>query len=328
MGGSVWCCRKGKGKVKKVASIDIGTNTALLLIAEISEEGHIHPLMQREEIVRLGENVDESKNLRVEAVARVLAVVEKYRELVDKFQAEAVVISGTSAVRDAGNRHLLLDKIHSLLGTELQVLSGDEEAVLTYFGALSNKPELQNEIFLIDIGGGSTECILGTQHSIDYAVSLDIGSVRLTERIVRSDPITDGELEEMLNIISDHLPRFPTNLRLTSRDFVGVAGTITTLAAMHFQIEPYEPELVDGSILTMRQVSKITDDLRSKTLAERRKIPGLKPERADVVLAGAMVLLEIMQHFSFEKVIVSDRGLRYGLLLKLLNTQYLRKSQG
>lgn len=301
--------------MKRVGAIDIGTNTALLLVAEITDENEIHPLLEEENIVRLGEGVDASKKLKPRAVARVLNAIEEYLQKANALQAEEMVISGTSAVRDAENRSELITQIQDTFGIRMRILSGDEEARLTYFGALSNKKYLQNRILLMDIGGGSTEFIMGTQGGIQKAISLDIGSVRLTERLIKHDPISDSEFAEVQEVINNYLQGALRDWRHGAEHFVGVAGTITTLAAMDLKLEPYDPVAVDNSTLTFETVNTLTEMLRSKTLAEKKRIPGLMPERADVILCGAMILSEVMKFFGYEKVTVSDRGLRHGLIL-------------
>ncbi len=302
--------------MKRRAAIDIGTNTALLLVAEVSEGNVIQPLYQQEKIVRLGQGVDRKKNLNDAAIERTLNAIQEYFSIVDDFNAELVVISGTSAVRDAGNRDFLVERIRQRFGVELRILSGQEEAILTYQGALSNKGSLDGEILLVDIGGGSTECIVGTQSSIEDSVSMDIGSVRLTERCLHSDPVSDSEFAQMQDLINTHLRSAFADWRKSPRHFVGVAGTVTTVAAMSLGLEIYDGAKVDSCVLAQNLVNEILSDLKSKTIEERKRIAGLKPERADVILAGVAILAELMQFFDFDQVLVSDRGLRFGLLLE------------
>ncbi len=306
--------------MKRVAAIDIGTNTALLLIAEIRNQDEIYPLVQQERIVRLGEGVDKTKCLKKEAIARTLMAVKEYLKVVADYDTTNVVISGTSAVRDAQNRDFFVNRFRDEFGLEFQILTGVEEAQLTYLGALSNKTDLDGEIFLIDIGGGSTECILGTQNSIQNTISLDIGSVRLTERFAKNDPVTNDEFNLIRECVKEQLIKISDNWHFKPGHFVGVAGTVTTLAAMNLKLTQYNPEIVDNSILSNQQIADIVDNLKSQTLSERKLLPGLKPERADIILSGAIILLEFMKQFNFQKVIVSDRGLRFGLLFKFLGT--------
>ncbi len=298
----------------KIAAIDIGTNTALLLVAEVTKQNEIIPIAQEEKIVRLGQGVDRAENLNLEAIGRTLRAIREQVKIAEDLGVEKILISGTSAVRDAANRETLLSEIKNNFGITMQILSGDEEAELTYFGALSNK-NLQGDILLVDIGGGSTEFIFGTQQKIKHAFSLNIGSVRLTERFIRNDPITDTEYKSIRRAVKEQLSSLKS---LDAGQLMGIAGTITTLAAMHLQMNTYDSAKVDNSLLTISQAEKIVSDLKKETLSQRRKFLGLKPERADVILAGALILLEVMQHFKFNATLVSDRGVRFGLILQEL----------
>lgn len=310
--------------MKRIAAIDIGTNTALLLVSQLSAHGDIQPLIQKETIVRLGEGVDRSGLLKPEAIKRTLITLNDYIKMAHDLGAKVVLASGTSALRDAKNRENFVAQVKKKLYIDIRVLTGDEEARLTYFGALSNKAYLEGRIFLIDIGGGSTEFITGTRNAIKNALSLDIGSVRLTERFVKHDPITEFEFNKLKQSVNEQLKYCCKNQwDLNSKHFIGVAGTVTTLAAMHMELEPYDSERVDGSILTYEQLTKIINTLKIKSLKERKMLPGLKPERADVILAGAVILLETMRQFNFQKIIVSDRGLRFGMIVHYL--QLLRE---
>jgi len=298
----------------KIAAIDIGTNTALLLVAEVTKQNEIVPIAQEEKIVRLGQGVDRNENLNLEAIGRTLRAIRDQVKIAEDLGVEKILISGTSAVRDAVNRETLVSEIKNNFGITLQILSGDEEAELTYFGALSNK-NLQGDILLVDIGGGSTEFIFGTQQKIKHAFSLNIGSVRLTERFIRNDPITDTEYKSIRRAVKEQLSSLKS---LDAGQLMGIAGTITTMAAMHLQMDTYDSAKVDNSLLTISQAEKIVSDLKKETLSQRRKFLGLKPERADVILAGALILLEVMQHFKFNETLVSDRGVRFGLILQEL----------
>lgn len=301
--------------MKRLAAIDVGTNTALLLIAECASDHALRPLYQQEEIVRLGEGVDARKRIQPAALTRLATVLRRYHGIIERYRVERTVISGTSAVRDAENRAEVAELVRQVLDVRLRVLSGREEAVLTFRGALSNKSHLRGRIALVDIGGGSTEVVFGTSTDVLRATSLDIGSVRLTERFIGHDPVTDAEAIRILQAVRAHLQK-----ALPQPDpvdhFVGVAGTVTTLAAMQQKLEPYDPEKVDGAGLTVEQVQELARELKRRPVRERAELPGLRPERADVIYAGALILLEIMRHYGQERVVVSDRGLRYGLLLE------------
>ncbi|MCG8604523.1 Ppx/GppA family phosphatase [bacterium] len=302
--------------MKRLASIDIGTNTALLLIADITDEFDIQPLHREERIVRLGEGVDQQRRLKQEAIGRTLDAIDAYLTKARELEAQDVVVSGTSAVRDAANRSDLLAQIKQRFGMDMRVLSGQQEAVLTYFGALSNKTQLDDSILLIDIGGGSTECILGDRFAIKRSLSLDIGSVRMTERYIKHDPVARKEFDTMRNVVKQTLRNRLDGWVGSAQYLVGVAGTITTLAAMDLAMESYDADKIENYVLTRSVVADSLQCLIKSDLTDRTAMPGLRPERADVILAGATILAEILDYFEFQKLTVSDRGLRFGLLLE------------
>lgn len=304
----------------RLASIDVGTNTALLLVADASESGNVEPLYEEEKIVRLGQGVDENKALLPEALERLFHTLDSYVKVCRNFDVRKILLSGTSAVRDADNSRELLQALRRKSNLRMRILSGEEEARLTYVGALSNKYDLDEPILMLDIGGGSTEYILGAHNGIREALSLDVGSVRLTERVLRHDPPAPGELKQLRDTVRKALCTLPASFE-DGRSCVGVAGTITTLAAMHHKMESYDHAVIDNTVLRYADVQRLFEDLQSKTLSERRTIPGLHPKRADVIVAGALILLESMRHFGIDAVRVSDRGLRYGLILDYLERQ-------
>ncbi|MFQ5708605.1 MAG: hypothetical protein ACE5HO_14205 [bacterium] len=304
--------------MKKIAAIDIGTNTALLLVAEIDARGHLKPVLQKETIVRLGQGVDQRGRLQPEAMSRTLQALREYRLLARELNAEQILAAGTSAVRDAKNRNDFVSRIKNELNLELQILTGKQEARLTHLGALSNKSYLKGGVVVIDIGGGSTEFIFGDRDQIEFAQSLDLGSVRLTERFVRHDPISEEEFGRIRESVAEGLEKLHRSACSNKRHLVGVAGTVTTLAAIQAKMANYQPEVIDGDRLSLDQIRAIVDELKIKTLAERKKIVGLHPKRADVILAGAVILLESAGGLGFQEVTVSDRGIRFGLILDYL----------
>lgn len=295
-----------------IAAIDVGTNTALLLVGELTG-GEISPLYGEERIVRLGEGVDDRGQLLPEAIDRVVAALSDYKGIAARYGAQRILVSGTSAARDAANQDALLDRI-SHIGLEMRILSGEDEARMTWLGALSNK-QMQDDILMMDIGGGSTEFMAGTQDELQKVISLNIGSVRLTERFLKSDPVDISEVRQVRACIHEALSGAELLQGLDEISFVGVAGTITTLASIHLGLEDYDSAQVDGFILSLSDIETILDSLQKKTVAEQKTIKGLNPKRADVVFAGTIILQEAMIYAGAERVLVSDRGLRYGLAL-------------
>jgi exopolyphosphatase / guanosine-5'-triphosphate,3'-diphosphate pyrophosphatase len=305
----------------RVATVDIGTNAVLLLVAEVGPDGSMRALVERASITRLGQGVDRSRILAPDAVSRTRACLESYAELVREQNVERIAVVGTSAMRDAGGAEGLRASIRALFGVEVRVLSGAEEARLTFTGGLDGLGvPLATEVALFDIGGGSTEVVLGrlggSAPALSYVQSFDVGSVRLTERHVSSDPPTPAELRMLAARASDAFAAVPP-LR-GGETPVGVAGTVTTLAAVAFSVVPYEGARVHGSVLPTEQLRHVVQALAAIDLASRRNVPGMEPNRADVIVAGGTIALALLDHWQASAVRVSDRGLRWGLGHELL----------
>ncbi|HEX6275623.1 MAG TPA: Ppx/GppA phosphatase family protein [Polyangiaceae bacterium] len=300
----------------KVAAIDIGTNSVLLLIAE-RKAGGLVPVVERATITRLGEGVDRTRELARSARARTLACLATYAEELARHAPERVAVVGTSAMRDARGGEEFAAEAERLLGVRPLVVSGAREAELTFRGSLSGL-ELSGPVAVFDVGGGSTEIVVGHAADtarIDSAKSLDIGSVRLFERHVRSDPPSDAELDAVRrNVDSVLLAEAPIP---ADAALVGVAGTVTTLAAVAGAIEPYDAARVHGARITLATVRDVAHRLASLSLAERTKLPGLEPRRADVIVAGALLVERFLTWSQTSELIVSDRGVRWGLAEEL-----------
>ena len=299
----------------RLASLDLGTNTFLLLIAEAGAHG-IVPVLDKETVVRLGKGVDAAGNLNAEAMQRGLSCLQEYVDFTRRYGGEKILAVGTSALRDAANREAFLARVKTETGVEVRVISGEEEARLTFLGALSNKKNLPGPVALIDSGGGSTEVVLGTPQGIQQARSAEIGSVRLTERWLRHDPVLPEEVTA-LRAQAEEIIRttWPASEIRPTAHLIGTAGTITTLAAMAQQLTHYDAQRIDGFVMHARQLHELIATLTRLPLRERQKLPGLNPARADVILAGALILEVFMKVFDFSQVLVSDRGLRYGVLV-------------
>lgn len=304
----------------RVAAIDIGTNSVLLLVAEAGPAG-LSPVVERAEITRLGQGVDGSRALAPEAVQRTLACLGRYGEELRALGVTAIDVVGTSAMRDAAGGDAFRARAAELVGAEPRTISGEEEAELTFRGALAGLSLPPAPVFVFDIGGGSTEVIVGELGgAITSAVSLDVGSVRMTERHLRSDPPRDLELDAVRADVraalrGAPLPRGPVTI-------VGVAGTITTLAAVALRVAPYDAARIHGARLTFAELSALRAELASVPVAQRMKLPGLEPKRADVIVAGAVVAEEVLRAVvaaggAAPELVVSDRGVRWGLALRL-----------
>ena len=305
-----------------VAAIDIGTNSVLLLIAAAEAAGP-RPLLERATITRLGEGVDRSRRLAPAAIERNLACLRAYAHDLRAYGSPRLDVVGTSALRDAEGAQAFLDEAERILGVRPRVIAGDEEARLTFRGALSGLA-LTGRLLVFDVGGGSTELIVGEAAGVlapESRVSLDIGSVRLFERHVRHDPPTPRELASIEADIEQQLVSASPLSHLHSGKpltLVGVAGTVTTLKALELGLPAYDTARVHGAVLTLRAVEDLCAKLTSLSLAERQQLPGLQPKRADVIVAGALIVRDLLRRAGAAETIVSDRGVRFGLLDALI----------
>jgi len=284
----------------RVAAIDLGTNTTRLLVADVVD-GDVREVHRETRITRLGEGVDARKRLLPVAIARVRNALSDYRRTLERLDAERALLVATSAVRDAENGEAFLGEIEWSYGFATQLVSGDDEAELTRRGVQPPPGAL-----VLDIGGGSTELLVD-----DFHVSLDMGSVRFTERFVRSDPPTRDEIDACARAVRSML----TELDIAPQQAIGVAGTVTTIAALDLGLDAYDRERVDGHRLSLQGVRAQLDRLAALPLAERREVPALEPERAPVIVAGAVILTETLAHFGLDAIDVSERDILDGIAL-------------
>jgi len=302
----------------RVASIDIGTNCVLLLIAE-ARGGALVPLLERATITRLGQGVDKNRRLLPEATERTLRCLSEYAGVLGEFAVDRLDAVGTSAMRDAEGGDEFVTRATALLGRAPRVIDGNEEARLTFAGALSGL-EVEGEVTVFDIGGGSTEIIVGSStpgvRRIGTAVSLDIGSVRLFERHLRHDPPTASEMAAVEHDIAEALRDAPTPK--SGATLVGVAGTITQLAALELELDVYDSKRVHGRRITFDTIARLAARLRTLSVNERRVLRGMHPDRADVLVAGGAIACAVAQFAGASELLVSDRGVRWGLAEQLL----------
>jgi exopolyphosphatase / guanosine-5'-triphosphate,3'-diphosphate pyrophosphatase len=285
----------------RVGVVDLGTNSTRLLAADVDGD-RVEEVERRTTITRLGEGVDERRKLLPLPIARVRNVLSGYRRELERLGAERVLTIATSAVRDAENGEAFLGEIEWSYGFATRLLTGDEEASLTLRGVATGQ-RVGAGTLVLDVGGGSTELITTAERT-----SLDVGSVRLTERRLQSDPPTRDELEAAAGDVRELLPHLePTGA-------VGVAGTVTTLAAL--ELGGYDPERAHGYRLAREAVERQLGRLASLPLAERRKLPGLEPERAPVILGGAVVVREVLHRYGLDGLEVSERDLLHGAALE------------
>ncbi len=302
--------------LKRVASIDIGTNTILLLIAKV-EEGKVNPLFEIETVARLGEGVQKNGILLKEAMDRSLQTLAQYLKWCQELEVQKVFAAGTSALREAKNSEDFLNLVKEKLDLPIEVISGEEEAQLSFLAVAKDLGELKEPILVVDVGGGSTEFILGKGDQISQWISLPLGSVRFTEEFLRSDPVQEEEWEKMERKIQGYLVNIPHSQEPIS--MVAVGGTATTLASVEQGLEDFIAEKIHHFVLGKEALKNQLLLYRSKTIDERRKISGLPIARADVILAGGAILYQAMEELKCPSVLISCHGVRYGLLYKKLN---------
>jgi exopolyphosphatase/guanosine-5'-triphosphate,3'-diphosphate pyrophosphatase len=305
----------------RVATVDIGTNTILLLVAERAGDGRLCAVEEHATITRLGEGVDKTRQLSAAALGRTRACLEAYARVVERLGAERVAVVGTSAMRDASRADVVLSMVRTLFGVDARVIQGREEARLTFRGALSGLSLHERETAAIfDVGGGSTEIVIGRLEAdglhLEFAQSFDVGSVRLTERLVLHDPPTHRETRAVLDAARTAFEGVPL-LPATSPMPVGIAGTVTTLAAVSMGLASFDASAVHGRVMPTDEVRRVVGELASVTLDERKRRPGLDPLRADVIVAGGHVVLALLEHWWASEFRVSDRGVRWGLAEEL-----------
>ncbi len=299
-----------------LAAIDIGTNSTRFLLADYDGE-RLKELKKITEITRLGEGVDETRILKVSAMERTAEAVQVFAAWAKESGAERIEAIATSAVRDAKNSSSFIKLIEEAAGIKLKVLSGKEEALMAFKGATFNLNH-DGPVLVIDIGGGSTELILGQRGRVESAVSLDIGSVRLTEMFLRSDPPGSFELEAINAHI--HLvlgPALKTAARRPKLKAIGVAGTVTTIASISLKMDEYKPDLINGHKLTIEEVGRIKDLLAKMSLSERKGLTGLEPKRADIIVSGAAILHELMLGLGLSELIVSEEDILDGAIISM-----------
>ena len=300
----------------RVAVVDLGTNTTRLLVADV-QDGQLEELEKQTTITRLGQGVDATGRLADEAMDRVRETLDEYRQTIDRLEAEDVIAVATSAMRDADNGPEFRDELNRRYGIDARTISGDEEARLTFLGATSGRTPAAKSppsTVVIDIGGGSTEYVVGSNGADpDFHVSAQMGSRRHTERFLESDPPTHEELEalaaDVRRIIEESVPE---EIRERTEEGIAVAGTATTLAAIELELDPYDPEKVHGYRLGLAAVERIQAMLAALPVEERTKVTGLHPDRAPVIVAGVTILVESIRAFGLDEIEISESDILQG----------------
>ena len=303
---------------QRLAGIDIGTLTCRLLIADFPSHGPLKELRSERRILRLGEGVDQTKQLSMAAMDRVIHCLKEWREVIDSYRVDACTVVATSAVRDAGNRSEFLDRVKHETGFDIEIITGEEEARRTMLGIRSGLSADVTDVLALDIGGGSTEFILDRPDQNPVVRSIDIGVVRLCERILRRDPPTEEEIRRAREWVARETKIAVADMGShQTAAFVGTAGTITSLAAMAQKLPAYEPARIHNYVLNLDTIQDLEQTLLSRKKTDRIGLAGLEKGREEVIAAGAIIIRTVMETLGMSAVLVSDLGLREGVLIDL-----------
>jgi exopolyphosphatase / guanosine-5'-triphosphate,3'-diphosphate pyrophosphatase len=304
----------------RVAVVDIGTNSTRLLVADVDEDGALTEVERRTEVTRLGQGVDRDGVLAADAMQRVHTTLADYRRRIDSHGARRAVAVLTSAVRDAANGAEFAARVRAEHGLDARTIDGDEEARLTFLGATSSRPHEDVTTVVIDIGGGSTELVVGSGRRVSFHVSTQIGVVRHSERHVHTDPPRDDERDALATDVRAILAAsVPPDVRTSTRAAIAVAGTPTSLAAIDLDLECYSADKVQGHVLTLEACEAMLGRLAAMPEAERRTVRGLHPDRAPTIVAGTIVLIEALRLFDLHATEVSDQDILHGAALETVH---------
>jgi exopolyphosphatase/guanosine-5'-triphosphate,3'-diphosphate pyrophosphatase len=296
---------------KKYATIDIGSNSILLYIAEKNSDGKFKSVINLSEITRLGNNLHNTGVLNNNAMKKSLEVIKNYKKICDENNVSAIAAVGTMALRTALNSNEFTGQAEKETGIKIEIISGEEEARLSYI-ALKEGIGIARESLAFDIGGGSTEFIYADSFAIKKRFSVNIGVIKFTESYLKSNPPTNDEILDAETSINKEISSL--NLNKNIQILAGMGGTVTNLAAVKHKMLSYNPDIIQGSIITMDELQYQINDFSTKTIEERKNIPGLEPKRADVILAGALIIKSILINSGQNSFTVSDFGIRHGLM--------------
>ena len=298
--------------IKKAAAFDIGTNSILGCIAE-KQNNHIRVIKELNTIVKLGKDLSNDNILKKEKIEDAVKVICEFKKVVESYGIESVMAAGTMVLRKAKNRKHLIEMVKERCSVYIKLVSTYEEALLSYLGVISGLKGRTNKITVIDIGGGSTEIISGKDKEIIGVHSFELGIIDLTEKFFYEEEVKEKNIREAFGYVDKKLCK----VKVEDRDlFIGIGGTITNFAAIKHKMKEYDPELINITYLSREEIEYIFNILKEKNLKERRKVEGLGYKRADTIIAGGVILIKIMNYLNIQRFLVSDRGLRHGLLYK------------
>ncbi len=292
--------------MSKYAVIDIGTNSIRMLLAEV-KDGEIKNSTKVLEMTRIGKGVNKTKRLSDDAMDRSIDALRKFKDLAIDYGASEIKAIATSAVRDALNKDEFITRVKEELGMEIDVISGEKEAELGFAGVIYGNMSKSQDILVIDIGGGSTEFIIGVGNEIKYRTSIDVGAVRMTDKHISTDPISDDEFNNLAQDIEKILRDVIVKIKeYNIEEVFGIGGTVTTLAAIDQNLDMYDRNKVHNYKLKTYEIEDMIDRFKSLNNDARKKIKGLQPKRADIILAGSIILYEILKALGVEQIIISD----------------------
>lgn len=294
------------------AAVDVGSNQVLLFISKVESGRSGEVILDKGEITKLGEDVSNTGVLKADAMKRTLDALKDFKGLIEKNNVEEYAAVGTAALRESNNSDEFLNMVRDETGIQIEIITGEEEARLSFLAVVGGLNLGNRETVIIDIGGGSTEFIFGKQAQILDRFSLKIGALKMTERFLHADPVRNEEFNEMTDHLNDEFKHVSPPFK--ELFLVGMGGTMSNLGAMKYKLEKYDPGIVHGSEISLGELNSIMIDLKEKTVEERKKIRGLQPKRAGVMLAGTGILKAIMNKLHSEKITISDMGLRHGLM--------------
>lgn len=300
----------------RFATIDLGTNTVNLLIAD-KENEQIVPIFENHQIICLGEGIAKTKNIAHSAIRRCWIAFEFITSKLKEYKVNKVLCTATSALRDAKNGFKIKENLENFFNIPIQIISGVEEAELVFFSTKKEFDLTRDRVVIFDIGGGSTEVTVLKNGFKKYQKSLNIGTVKGTERFIHSDPPKKQEFNKLVTNINNNLAKLK---KFKIDTGIGIAGTITSLSAIINRIEPYDSNKIHQSTLTIEKIINCRKMLMAENLMSRKKIKGLDPERAKVIPAGALIAERVIETFGLKKIYVSDKGLRWGLMYKLMDS--------
>ena len=302
---------------RRAAVIDIGSKSVKCFVGEKQADGSVSTLLDANDITSLGEGLSRTGRIGAEALERTAQAVGRFAGQAAALGAETVTAVGTMALRSAENSADFIARVKALCGIGVRVLPGEEEARLSYRSVLTGLDMGEGSLVIFDTGGGSTEFIHGRGGALEKQFSIDLGVNRITETFLPDDPVKPGSVDAALTRIRAELMNAGVGGR--PERLIGIGGAVTGMSAVKYRLSTYDPDVVHGSVLTLEEVERQLSDFEAKTLEERRRIPGVQPKRADVLLAGACIVKAILERFGAASLTVSDRGLRHGLAWELLS---------